>query len=61
MSITATIFTDARLTFDGLFLHVDNGQVSVQWDGLSFGKISVSEGTKTSGLCGDNDGEFLNC
>ena len=59
ISITAKIFSDALLSFDGLFLQVDIGSVSVLWDGLSFGKISVPEEMQSCGLCGNNDGQFL--
>jgi len=51
---------DATITFDGLFLKVDNGLFTLEWDGLAFAKITVAEGTKSCGLCGDNDGDNNN-
>ena len=37
---------------------MDNGLFTLEWDGLAFAKITVAEGTKSCGLCGDNDGNI---
>ena len=54
------VIGNATITFDGLFLKVDNGLFTLEWDGLAFAKITVAEGTKSCGICGDNDGDDNN-
>ena len=48
--------SDATITFDGKLMRVALSGVDIYWDGLSFARIVVAKGSKTCGVCADNNG-----